>query len=130
MNPAELEIIMSESMRSQNADTLDFPEVDSDGDARLVLGASSSDEAEKLLEEKFARRVKRMTLRRQIRMEPDSRTDRPPGNRIGSALATEMVIALTQLRSHARTHATQTQPKSISRFGGGLTTDSHPQPPI
>ena len=54
----------------------------------------------------------------------------PPGNRIGSALATEMVIALTQLRSHARTHATQTQPKSISRFGGGLTTDSHPQPPI
>ena len=37
-----------------------------------------------------------------------------------------------QLRTHARTHATQTQAqsKSISRFGCGLTTVSHPQPPI
>ena len=34
--------------------------------------------------------------------------------------------------SFARTHATQTQAqsKSISRFGCGLTTVSHPQPPI
>ena len=39
---------------------------------------------------------------------------------------------VTRTASHARTHATQTQAqsKSISRFGCGLTTVSHPQPPI
>jgi hypothetical protein len=38
------------------------------------------------------------------------------------------IISLTQLRSLARTHATQSQPKpkSISRLGGGLTSDSLP----
>ena len=41
------------------------------------------------------------------------------------------IVSRSQLRSLARTHATQTQAqsKSISRFGCGLTTVSHPQPP-
>ena len=56
-------------MKSQNADKLDFPEVDSDGDVRPVFGASSSDEAERLSEEKFVRRFGRRTLRRRSRME-------------------------------------------------------------
>ena len=69
MDPAELEIIMSENMKSQHADKLDFPDVDSDGDVRPALGASSSDEAETQSEDKFVKRAKRRILRRRIRME-------------------------------------------------------------
>ena len=69
MDPVELEIIMSEHMKSQKADKLDFPEVDSDGDVRPTLRDSSRNEAEKQSEEKFVKRVKRRTLRRRIRME-------------------------------------------------------------
>ena len=36
----------------------------------------------------------------------------------------------SRTRSFARTHATQAQSKSISRFGCCLTTVPHPQPPI
>ena len=46
----------------------------------------------------------------------------PPGNRIGSALATEMVIALTQLRSHARNaNATEIDFPVRGRSNDGLT---------
>ena len=69
MNPTELNVIMSENLKSQNADKLDFPSVDSDGNIRPALGVSSSDEEEKLSEEKFVRRVKRRTFRRRVRME-------------------------------------------------------------
>ena len=69
MDPAKLEIIMSENMKSQNADMLVFSEVDSDGDVRPALGAGSSDGAEKQSEEKFVRKSKRRTLRRRSRME-------------------------------------------------------------
>ena len=50
----------------------------------------------------------------------------PPGIRIGSALAPEVVIALTQLRSHARTHARNANATEIDfpvrgRSNDGLT---------
>ena len=47
---------------------------------------------------------------------PEGGREGDPGNRIGSALATEMVIALTQLRSHARTQ--RKRKRNRNRFPG------------